>query len=169
MKSNIILIGLPGAGKTTVGTALAKELNIPFYDTDHLLEEKHQKKCSELYKELGEERFRACELEILQNLSPEHPAVISVGGGLPEIAEASHWLDNLGICFYLHEEVAVVVERRSQRPLPKFANDWEHYRTLITQRIPHYEALADYTVECLNRSPEMIVAEIESILRNLKL
>lgn len=168
MKSSIILIGLPGAGKTTIGSLLANELSLPFYDTDLLIEEKYQKKCSEIYKEVGGENFRAYEIEALQSLSSKTPSVISVGGGLPEIEGAFSLLDDLGICFYLHEEIDIVINRRMQRPLPHFARDWDHYRQSIIQRIPHYENLADYVIECENRSPQEIVLEIEGILNQLK-
>ena len=167
MHANILLIGLPGSGKTTIGYALAQEWQIPFYDTDYLLEKKYKKTCAEIYKEMGGERFRASEIEILKALPKNTLCVIAIGGGLPALEEAIPLIDQLGICFYLDEKMDTVLARRSKKPLPSFAKDWEHYKIAISQRLPYYEALADYTIQCSDKSPEEIISEIDSLLHRL--
>ena len=81
--SRIVLIGPPGSGKSTVGFALAKHLQTPFFDTDDLIENKRAKKITDIFVEDGEEVFRALEFEVLQNVLQEEVAVISLGGGAP--------------------------------------------------------------------------------------
>ena len=79
----IILIGYMGAGKTTVGKALAKELGIPFYDLDWYIESRMRKKVSQIFAEKGEEGFRKIEHNMLHEVAEFENVVISCGGGTP--------------------------------------------------------------------------------------
>ena len=81
--SRIVLIGAPGSGKSTIGSALAAHLQWPFVDTDALIELKESKKITDLFVEKGEGYFRAIEFETLQEVLKEESAVISLGGGAP--------------------------------------------------------------------------------------
>lgn len=79
----IILIGYMGAGKTTVGKALAQELNIPFYDLDWYIEERYRKTIPQIFAEKGEEGFRDIEKKLLHEVAEFEDVIISSGGGTP--------------------------------------------------------------------------------------
>lgn len=95
----IILIGYMGSGKTTVGRALSKELNIPFYDLDWYIESRMRKKVSQIFAERGEEGFREIERNMLHEVAEFEDVVISCGGGTP------CFFDNMD---YLNRQAQVV-------------------------------------------------------------
>jgi len=95
----IILIGYMGSGKTTVGRALSKELNIPFYDLDWYIESRMRKKVSQIFAERGEEGFREIERNMLHEVAEFEDVVISCGGGTP------CFFDNID---YLNRQAQVV-------------------------------------------------------------
>ena len=79
---NIILIGMPGSGKTTLGKIVAKELGLAFYDSDKVIENNQGKTVLEIFSEMGEGYFRDLETETLSSLASLDNAVISTGGGV---------------------------------------------------------------------------------------
>lgn len=95
----IIIIGYMGSGKTTVGRALAKELNLPFYDLDWYIESRMRKKVSQIFAERGEEGFRQIERNMLHEVAEFEDVVISCGGGTP------CFFDNMD---YLNSQAQVV-------------------------------------------------------------
>jgi shikimate kinase len=86
--SRILLIGPPGAGKSTVGAALAKELGVQFVDTDQLIEKKTGKSITDIFVVDGEPHFRALEVEVLKTVLTLETGVVSLGGGAPISEEA---------------------------------------------------------------------------------
>ncbi|MFY7905289.1 MAG: shikimate kinase, partial [Burkholderiaceae bacterium] len=77
----LVLVGLPGSGKSTVGRQLARRLNIPFVDSDHAVEERLGCSIREYFEREGEDRFRDIESEVLDDLTRHHRGVLATGGG----------------------------------------------------------------------------------------
>ena len=149
---NLLLIGMPGCGKSTVGKALAERLGRPLSDLDSLIEEKAGKPIPEIFREAGENSFRALEHEILQQESKKSGIVISCGGGIVTRPE------NIPL---LHENSLVVYLRRplgelstEGRPLSR-SRDVE---SLYRERKDLYEENADLCVD--NTTVEEAVSEI---------
>ena len=132
----IFLIGYMGAGKTTLGKALARRMNLSYIDTDHYIENRYRKKISEIFSSEGEKRFRDIEHRILLEISEFEDIVISTGGGLPCFNDNMATMNNLGTTVYLEtseEELAArlgvsknvrpVLENRSGSELVDFIRE----------------------------------------------
>lgn len=119
----IILIGYMGAGKTTIGRALAKELGVPFYDLDWYIESRRHKTVAQLFAEEGEEAFRRIEHNMLHEVAEFEDVVISCGGGTPCFFDNMDYMNAQGQVVYLKAEPHVLIEHltmaRTERPLLK--------------------------------------------------
>ena len=117
----IFLIGYMGAGKTTLGKALARQMDLSYIDTDHYIESRYHKKISEIFATEGEERFREIEHRILLEVSEFENIVVSTGGGLPCFNDNMATMNNLGTTVYLdasEEELAARLEMsKNVRPI----------------------------------------------------
>lgn len=155
----MILCGLFCAGKSTLGRALATRMDLPFYDTDQLLEAKLGKSVSEIWQIKGQEGFRDLESALILTLKPE-PCVLATGGGtLLYEANRAH-LKKLGKTIYLKTSLLVLWERLQKRGLPAYLdpqNPFEHIKRLAQERIPIFEAFCDYTVETTGLTVEACV------------
>ena len=100
MKS-IIIIGYMGAGKTTVGKALAKELGVMFYDLDWYIESRMRKTVKQIFDEIGEEGFRKIERNMLHEVAEFETVVVSCGGGTPCFFDNMDYMNQLGETIYL--------------------------------------------------------------------
>lgn len=146
-KENIVLIGMPGVGKTSTGEALAKLLNRPWIDTDFLIKQKAHCKASTYLQIHGEAAFRHLEHEVIQEISSMSGSVISCGGGVVVTSSNYQLLRQNGKLVYLTrplEDLAI-----AGRPLSQSVGIQE----LAAVRIPLYEAWADVTFSCLG-SPD---------------
>ena len=146
-KENIVLIGMPGVGKTSTGEALAKLLNRPWIDTDFLIKQKAHCEATTYLQTHGEAAFRRLEHEVIQEISSMSGAVISCGGGVVVTPSNYQLLRQNGKLVYLTrplEDLAI-----AGRPLSQSVGIQE----LAAVRIPLYEAWADVTFSCLG-SPE---------------
>ena len=146
-KENIVLIGMPGVGKTSTGKALAKLLNRPWIDTDFLIKQKAHCQAATYLQTHGEAAFRRLEHEVIQEISSMSGAVISCGGGIVVTPSNYQLLRQNGKLVYLTrplEELAL-----AGRPLSKSVG----IQKLATERLPLYEAWADLTFSCLG-SPD---------------
>ena len=119
----IILIGYMGAGKTTVGKALAKELGVQFYDLDWYIETRRHKTVTQIFAEMGEEGFRRIEHNMLHEVAEFEDVVISCGGGTPCFFDNMDYMNQQGQVVYLKAEPEVLIEHlsmaRTERPLLK--------------------------------------------------
>lgn len=146
-KENIVLIGMPGVGKTSTGEALAKLLNRPWIDTDFLIKQKAHCEAAAYLQTHGEAAFRRLEHEVIQEISSMSGAVISCGGGIVVTPSNYQLLRQNGKLVYLTrplEELAL-----AGRPLSQSVGIQE----LAAERLPLYEAWADVTFSCLG-SPD---------------
>jgi shikimate kinase len=140
-KENIYLIGLMGAGKTTIGRQLAKSLLVPFYDSDKAIEESTGVDIPTIFEFEGEEGFRDREQKMIQKLTQLHGIVLATGGGAILREENRKLLKENGYVVYLQCSVERILERTrrdTQRPLLKTDDPKERLRKLFEQRQPLY-------------------------------
>ncbi len=136
----IFLIGYMGAGKTTVGKALSKELDIAFYDLDWYIESRRHKTVSQIFAEQGEEGFRHIERNMLHEVAEFEDVIISCGGGTP------CFFDNID---YMNRQGEVVYLRCEPEVLRKHLTMGKTERPLIKGKSP--EELVDFIKEQLGR------------------
>ena len=164
---NIILCGMMGVGKTTVGVKIAERSRRRWCDTDDLIVEKHGK-ISDIFARYGEEYFRDLETETVRGLSQEDGLVISVGGGLVLKKENNELLKANGKIIFLRATVQTLLSRLqadTSRPLlQNFAETLEEKLTrLLKERTPVYESVADYIVDVDEKNPTEIAEEIAAL------
>lgn len=168
---SIALIGLMGAGKTTVGRRLAALLAQPFSDTDVEIEAASRMTIPELFEAYGEPEFRALETRVVARLAAEGPRVIATGGGAYLHDETRAMLKRTAITVWLKADLETLMERvsrRSNRPLLKTDDPREVMRHLIEIRYPVY-AEADITIGTRDVKRDIIAAEIlEALDRHLE-
>lgn len=166
MKKRIIIIGPPGAGKTTIGKLLAKDLELDFIDTDSEIERQTGKKISDIFLDEGETGFRKIEREIVIKSLKEEDVVISLGGGSILDSEVEGLLRNEPQVVYLEVSISNAAPRvgfNAERPL-LLANPRQQWLKLFEERRELYEALGRYRVNTDNRKPKETVAEIQERL-----
>jgi len=156
----IYLIGMMGSGKSTLGNELANRLGYKFIDMDHYIEEKCCKFIDEIFRDYGEEWFRAFETNTLKEFLEMDDVVIATGGGVIKNKKHKKLMD--GKCIYLSVPVEVLEERLAfddTRPLLKTRS----VRSILEERIPLYEYFSDLTVENIDMNQA-----IDKIMEALK-
>ena len=151
--TRIILIGYMGAGKTTIGKALSKELGIIFYDLDWYIESRMRKTVSEIFAERGEEGFRQIEYNMLHEVAEFEDVIISCGGGTPCFFDNMDYLNQQGQTVYLKAEPEVLYKHlqmaKVERPLLK-GKSKEELLTFIKEQLEKREPFytkARYTLD----------------------
>ena len=151
--TRIILIGYMGAGKTTIGKALSKELGIIFYDLDWYIESRMRKTVSEIFAERGEEGFRKIEYNMLHEVAEFEDVIISCGGGTPCFFDNMDYLNQQGLTVYLKAEPEVLYKHlqmaKVERPLLK-GKSKEELLTFIKEQLEKREPFytkARYTLD----------------------
>ena len=159
---NIVLCGMMGAGKTSVGIKIADLTGMRWYDTDELIVQKYGK-IPAIFEFYGEERFREMESEIVRGISEEDNAVISTGGGCVLRPENSAALKKHGKIIFLKVDIAVLFERTGHtsddRPLLKNTT-FDKMKELLDYRTPIYESCADHTIDTNGKDIEQVAREI---------
>ncbi len=157
---SIVLVGLMGAGKTTVGRALATTLHMPFRDADHEIERAARRSVSEIFADRGEAEFRDGERRVIARLlTREQPHVLASGGGAFVQPETRAVIQANALAVWLKVDLEVLVRRVSRkntRPLLHNRDPHEVLKTLAEQRYPAYEQ-AELTVDCGDVSTAMTV------------
>ncbi len=165
MTPQLILIGPPGAGKSSVGKSLAARLNVAFADTDALIEEKVGKKISEIFLEEGEPFFREVEERVCCEAIAQSGGVLSLGGGSVLSVVTQDALNNSGIpIVFLDVSLTVAAPRvgfNRDRPL-LVNNPRQQWQILMDKRRPIYESLASLHIDVDEKSVSKIVDEILS-------
>lgn len=163
--NHIVLIGFMGAGKTTIGKKLARQLGVGFVDTDHLIEARTGKKISDIFQEQGESYFRSLETQTLRELLNETgQMVIAVGGGLPMQPENQPILKELGTVIFLEAGVDTLMRRLKNdtvRPKLQGGDLRERITTLMQERKETYLQVSDLCISTENRGFHGILREIE--------
>ena len=162
MRNNVILTGMPGSGKSTVGVVLAKGLGYRFLDSDLVIQERTGKLLYQLIEELGEAGFLALENEINASILASH-TVIATGGSAIYGKEAMEHFKENGKVVYLKLPYWELAERlgdlheRGVVLKPGFT-----LKDLYDERVPLYERYADITLDCSNKSIRQVMEEIKS-------
>ncbi len=167
---NIILCGLPMSGKTTLGKMLAKELNWPFIDTDHCIEQAYaaetSKKytCRQIYVQVGEANFRKLELEQIISLKKSTHTVIALGGGSLQSSVNAAMLQSIGDIVYLQTPWQIIWEKMSQsNTIPAYLNHNDpkmSFYQLTQTRVPLYLAAANLIIETSRMSMQAVLEGI---------
>lgn len=166
--NNIYFIGLMGAGKTTIGKLLAKQLGREFFDSDHEVERKTGVKIPLIFELEGESGFRKRETAAIEELSRLNNVVVATGGGAVLLEENRALLKNTGKIIYLRAKVHDLYQRTrndKSRPLLQGANPKQKLEQLYAVRDPIYMALADCVVDTGAQSANEITSRIEQLLQ----
>jgi shikimate kinase len=158
---SIVLVGMPGSGKSAVGRRLASQLDLAFVDADEEIEQAAGKPIMDIFKDHGEAYFREGERKVIARLLSSGPQVLATGGGAFMVAETRDNIRRSGISVWLKAELSLLlrrVSRRNTRPL--LEQDPEGtMRTLMETRYPIYQT-ADIAVESRDLPHDAIVGEI---------
>lgn len=166
---NVVIVGFPGAGKTTVGKSLASSLHLEFIDLDEAIEAKYHITIPHLFQKYGEFVFRQCEYQTLQEQLQKEQVLISTGGGTPCYQNAMKLIHEQSISLYLKLPEEALVERLKNskriRPLIQGLTDEElqqYVHENLAQRAPFYEQ-AHFTAD--GETPD-VSAIAQQLLQN---
>jgi shikimate kinase/3-dehydroquinate synthase len=166
----IVLVGLMGAGKTTVGRRLARDIGLDFIDSDHEITEAAGCSIPDIFEIYGEPIFRDLEKRVILRLLSSEPAVIATGGGAFMNTEIQTSVREHAISIWLRAELPVLVERvsrRNTRPLLEQGDKRAILSRLIEERHPVY-GNADLVVDSGDGAHETVVSEIIRRLKDYK-
>lgn len=162
----VVLVGLMGAGKSTVGRKVAGLLGLPFRDADTEIEAVSRMTIPELFEAYGEVEFRDLERRVIMRLLEDGPMVLATGGGAYMNAETRAAIGRMGVSIWLNAEIDLLMERvsrRQNRPLLKNSDPRGVMLRLMNERYPVY-ALADLEMMSRDDRKEVIAAELLDIL-----
>lgn len=159
---NIVLIGMPACGKSTIGYWLSKKINYPFVDVDRYLEEKENRIISDIFSNEGEKYFRELETKYLKELSEKEGIIISTGGGAIKNKENIDILKENGIIVFLNRTIDDI-SRENHRNRPLLQNP-DNIRKLYDERIKLYRQYADIIIKN-DDSMDVIVDRIITALK----
>ncbi len=165
---NLILCGMMGAGKTTIGIKIADLTGRRWYDTDGLIVDKHGN-IADIFEFYGEAHFRRLETEIIKELALKDELVISTGGGLVLKKENNELLQKNGKIVFLRASLDTLSARLrvdGSRPLLQTSTESirDRLSNLMKERAPIYEHVADYIVDVDGKTPEEIAKEIVGLV-----
>ncbi len=164
---SVVLVGLMGSGKSTIGRKLAQVIDLDFFDSDAEIENASRMSVKDLFAVYGEPEFRALEQRVMLRLMDDGPRIISTGGGAfinPEVRQA---VLQRGIAVWLDADIDVLMERvgrRETRPLLNNDDPEATMRSLMEARYPVY-AEAQIRVMSRNERKEIMVGEVIEALR----
>lgn len=155
---NIVLIGMPSSGKSTIGKPLSKELNMQFIDTDTLILEREKRALKDIVNEDGLERFLQIQEDTILKIDAENH-VISTGGSVVYNAKAMEHLRKDGFIVFLDVKLDEINKRlASGRRFARNSN--QSFEDLYKERLPLYQNYAHVTIDCSNKDVEIIIEEI---------
>jgi shikimate kinase/3-dehydroquinate synthase len=163
---SLVLVGMPGAGKSSVGKRLAGKLNLPFVDADEEIEAGARMTIPEIFGKFGEPYFRDGERRVIARLLESGPCVLATGGGAYMNASTRERIARSGVSVWIKPDIEVLLRRvrkRSNRPLLQTADPEATLRKLLDERNPVY-ALADIKVEAHDGPHEAVVEQILAAL-----
>jgi shikimate kinase len=163
-KNNIYLVGMPGAGKTTVGRQLARRMHRSFIDADHEIEARTGVRIPLIFDIEGEQGFRDRESKVIVELAAESNLVVATGGGAVLRPENRAAIKQGGTVIYLHAVPRLLFERTRldpNRPLLQVADPMGKIEELFAQRDPLYREVADIIVNSMGGSISHLVKQVE--------
>jgi len=170
-KRNIFLVGPMGAGKSTIGRQIARQLHLEFYDSDSEIERRTGAEISWVFELEGEEGFRAREEKVIEELTENLGIVLATGGGSVLSKESRNRLSARGVVVYLKtpiEKQLARTQRDKRRPLIAEAEDPRKVlEELAQERDPLYEEIADITVQTDDQSAKFVVNDIIDQLESI--
>lgn len=161
---NVYLIGMMGAGKTTVGRHLARRLQKRFVDADQEIEVRTGASVRLIFEIEGEQGFRRREAEVIHQLSEEHGLVLATGGGAVLNPENRRCLSRSGVVVYLSVSPEILWERTrhdKNRPLLRVPDPRTRIEELYVQRDPLYREIADIIVVGGRQAPSTLARQLE--------
>jgi len=167
---SIFLVGMMGAGKTTIGRELAKRLGRRFVDCDHEIEARTGVRIPVIFDIEGEEGFRRRETQELDDLSRQSDLIVATGGGIVLAEENRALLRERGTVVYLDVAPDILFERTRHdrnRPLLQVSNPKARIQALYSEREPLYREVADLVVPGRKGSPQSMARAIERELEKL--
>ncbi|HUD18845.1 MAG TPA: shikimate kinase [Patescibacteria group bacterium] len=167
---NIILIGMKGCGKSTVGRVLSKKLGMRFVELDDEISMLYEKKtgkrlsCRKIFRNIGEEDFRQLETDALNNVKRIQNMALSCGGGTPLSETNQGMLRSMGTVVFLDTDEDILLKRIKTGGIPSFFKKNEDHKTSLHQvletRFPVYEKIAGVRLALRDESPEEIATHI---------
>jgi shikimate kinase len=167
---NVVLTGFMGTGKTEVGRELAQLKGLKLIDVDTEIERLEKMSINDIFKDFGEEKFRAIETEMIEKVSREENVIISTGGGAVLKQQNMDTLKKTGIVICLMATPETILKRTGnsdERPLLKVEKPLEKINELLQFRRQYYEQ-ADIIINTEEKSPLQIAEEIIEKIRNMK-
>ncbi|CUX31913.1 shikimate kinase [Clostridium sp. C105KSO13] len=168
MKNNLVFIGMPGVGKSTVGVVVAKQLGLRFIDTDLLIQEQEKRLLCEIIADEGEEGFLEIENQVNRDADVEN-AVISPGGSVVYCDEAMNHFKEIGTIVYLKASYQVIKKRiRNPKKRGVLLREGQSFKDLYNERIKLFEKYADITVCEDGCQIEETIENVLSAVRNIE-
>jgi len=167
-KNNIYLVGMPGAGKTTVGRHLARRMQRSFVDADHEIEARTGVRIPLIFDIEGELGFRDRESRVIAELANESNLVVATGGGAVLRSENRAALKQGGTVVYLHVAPRLLFERTRldpNRPLLQVADPMKKIEELFAERDPLYREVADIVINSMGGSINYLIKHVERELQ----
>jgi shikimate kinase len=163
LKQRVFLIGMMGSGKSIVGAELAARLNVPFVDTDQVIENEQGRSIAKIFEQDGEAHFRSLERACIQNLNTV-PQVVACGGGLPCFENNMELLKDFGVVIYLEANSEDLYERIKGDLLRPKLKDYDTFMTLKTEREAFYRQ-AHHAIDAA-QPIDRIIAELLTLLNH---
>lgn len=163
---SIVLVGIMGVGKSTIGKRLSQYLDIPFVDADKEIEKAAGMSIEDIFEQFGEQAFRSGEKKVIKRLMSEGQKILATGGGAFMNEEIREDIKEGGVSVWLDADLDILmkrVQRRSDRPLLKQDDPEAVMKALLEERNPVY-ALADVKIESRTVSRDVIAGELVDIL-----
>ena len=160
--NNVVLIGMPGSGKSSIGSIVSQKLQTTFLDMDQYIEEREQKKIAEIFLS-GEAHFRQIESNAVQEIYRRQSIVIATGGGIITRPENMVLLRKTSIVFYIERPLEMILESSDLTTRPLLAKDTTKLYTLHQERKPLYEANCHYHI-INNTTLEKVAGQIAAIM-----
>ena len=164
MKNNIVLIGMPGVGKSTIGVILAKVLGYQFVDADLLIQQQEGKLLKDIIAEVGTEGFIQVENRVNASIQAEN-TIIATGGSVVYGKEAMEHLKSIGTVVYLKVSYEILQKRLADiKGRGVVLKEGQNLQSLFEERTPLYEKYAKLVIDCENKNIREVVGEIARIM-----
>ncbi|MEO1397641.1 MAG: shikimate kinase [Pseudomonadota bacterium] len=163
---SIVLVGIMGVGKSTIGKKLSQYLDIPFVDADKEIEKAAGMAIEDIFDQFGEEAFRSGEKKVINRLMGEGQKILATGGGAFMNEDIRKDIAESGVSVWLNADLDILmkrVQRRSDRPLLKTDDPEATMKALLDERNPIY-ALSDIHIESRTVSRDVIAGEVVDLL-----